>query len=62
MNWASLIKAVPALIALVSGLFSKKKTSPKRAEDILGKPGEPTKSADAKAEADQKAREKYNLN
>ena len=62
MNWGPLLKALPALLGLVTGLFGKKKTPPKRADEVLGSPNEPTKSEDAKAKADAKAREKYDLN
>lgn len=60
MNWMSILKSVPALIGLVSGLFGKKKTPPKRADEILGKADKPTSSEDAKRAADEAARAKYN--
>lgn len=59
MNWGSLIKALPALLGLIGGLFSNRKNPPKRASEILGKPGEPTESAEAKEKADKAAADKY---
>lgn len=60
MNWASLLKAVPALITLVSNLFANRKGPARRAEDILGKPGDKTDAQKAKDAADAAADAKYN--
>lgn len=59
MNIGALLKALPALLSLVTSLFASRKSPPKRAEDILGDASTPTDSAKAKTEADKKAREKF---
>jgi hypothetical protein len=59
MNWGAILKALPALLSLVAGLFANRKNPPKRAEDILGKPGEKTESEKAKEAADAAADSKY---
>lgn len=59
MNIGALLKALPALLSLVSGLFANRKNPPKRADEILGDASTPTDSAEAKAEADRKANEKF---
>lgn len=59
MNFGTLLKALPALLSLVSSLFANRKNPPKRAEEILGDPSTPTNSAKAKAAADKAAADKF---
>lgn len=59
MNIGALLKALPALLGLVSSLFANRKNPPKRAEDILGDASTPTDSAEAKAKADKAANDKF---
>ena len=59
MNWMELLKAIPNLIGLATKIFTDRKKPAKRAEDILGGPGEETKSEKAKREADERAADKY---
>jgi hypothetical protein len=59
MNFGTLLKALPSLLSLVASLFANRKNPPKRAEDILGDASTPTDSAEAKREADAKAKEKF---
>ena len=59
MNIGALLKALPALLGLISSLFANRKKPPKRAHDILGKPSEKTDSAKAKEAADAEADEKF---
>lgn len=59
MNFGALLKAVPALLSLVSTLFANRKRAPKRADEILGEASSPTDSAKAKSEADRNADDKY---
>lgn len=59
MNIGALLKALPALLGLVSTLFANRKKDPKRADDILGDASTPTDSAEAKSEADKAANDKF---
>ena len=60
MNFGALLQAIPALLGLVSHLLANRKNPPKRADDNLGGPSEPTDPAKAKADADKKADGKCN--
>jgi len=59
MNFASLLKSLPALLGLIGSLFAGRKNPPKRADDILGGPSEDTDAARAKAAADKAAAAKF---
>ena len=59
MNIGALLKALPALLSLVSSLFATRKNPPKRADDILGDAATPPDSAEAKKKAEEKADEKF---
>lgn len=59
MNWAAILKALPSLLGLIGSFFVNRDKPPKRAEDILGEPDEPTDSERAKKEAEEEADEKF---
>jgi hypothetical protein len=59
MNIGALLKALPALLTLVTSLFAKRKEPPRRADSILGDASTPTDSAEAKREADKNADDKF---
>ncbi len=59
INWGSLLKALPAVLGLIAGIFARRKSPPLRADDILGKPSSPTDSQEAKDAADEAAKQKY---
>ncbi len=59
IKWASILKALPAVLGLISTLFASRKQPPKRADDILGEASEKTDSQEAKDAADAAAKAKY---
>lgn len=59
MNWGAILKALPSLLTLVLSLVTGRDKPPKRAEEILGDPDDPTDSEEAKERADKAADEKF---